>query len=361
MINAQDATALSSYISKYNDVYLFDADDKIKYSDFSEDEKDWVLTKICDDISPDDDLADAQEAFTLYSSLWRVYKENWTSVRDVIDNYSTKIGLSLTKYNSLTDGDVNSEKDALAEKLSGKLYETLVEFNTAIETEAETIINNRTSNSGGNNNNSSDRGSTPSFSPSFGSSSSVNVTEKQESTVSFADIDNHWAKNSIIMLSERGIVNGKDGNKFDPEGYVTRAEAVKMLILAFGELDADAVSDFGDVSADSWMYPYIATAASNGILKGYDNGTVGAKDTVTRQDLCVMILRTARAFGIQLENNGNAHSFTDADGIADYADEAVTTLFNNGIISGFDDGTFGAKLGTTRAQIAKMIAGFLEK
>ncbi len=365
LFSATDASTLSSYIAKYNDVYLFDVGTGSKYASFSDEGKTWVLNNICNDtnVTLANGLSSAQKAFTLYSSLWRISKEPWDSVRDVIDNYSTTIGLSTTEYSKL----ISTERDTLANTLSGNLYPDLPTFQTAVDNAAINIINNRP---GGSNNsdNGEDEGG---FNISLGGGSSGGGSmpkepetkpeeEQDEVVISFADIENHWAEDSIILLASKGIVNGKEANNFDPEGYVTRAEAIKMLILAFGNVDEKALTDFSDVSADSWMYPYIATAANNGILKGYEDGTVGANNTVTRQDLCVMILRTARAFGIALENSGKAHSFNDAEAISDYAQEAVTTLWNNSIISGFDDGTFGPALGTTRAQISKMIAGFLK-
>ena len=47
----------------------------------------------------------------------------------------------------------------------------------------------------------------------------------------FDDLDGYeWAANEINKLSERGVVNGVSNRKFNPSGYVTREEFVKLMI-----------------------------------------------------------------------------------------------------------------------------------
>ena len=51
----------------------------------------------------------------------------------------------------------------------------------------------------------------------------------------FTDVAaDHWATGYINLASQQGIVNGKGNGIFDPEGNVTFAEAVKMLVVALG-------------------------------------------------------------------------------------------------------------------------------
>jgi len=53
-----------------------------------------------------------------------------------------------------------------------------------------------------------------------------------------------------------------------------------------------------------------------------------------------------------------ASAFTDMSAGSPY-DSAVSSLAEAGVVSGFDDGTFGADKSTSRAQVAKMISGAL--
>ena len=45
-----------------------------------------------------------------------------------------------------------------------------------------------------------------------------------------ADIS-EYAKGAVRLLSGLDIISGKDGNRFDPKGYATRAESAKILAL----------------------------------------------------------------------------------------------------------------------------------
>ena len=78
---------------------------------------------------------------------------------------------------------------------------------------------------------------------------------------------NHWATGYINLATQQGIVNGKGNGIFDPEGNVTYAEAVKMLVVALG---------FEPVAAAKGGYPtgYLAVANSIKMTAGiYGTGT----------------------------------------------------------------------------------------
>lgn len=45
----------------------------------------------------------------------------------------------------------------------------------------------------------------------------------------FEDTYGHWAKQYIDYCYERGLLDGKSNNSFDPEGYMTKAESIRLL------------------------------------------------------------------------------------------------------------------------------------
>ncbi len=60
----------------------------------------------------------------------------------------------------------------------------------------------------------------------------------REAVKAYTDFDDEdsiasYAKTAVKMLFEAGVVNGKDGNCFDPTGNATRAEAAKIIYEAF--------------------------------------------------------------------------------------------------------------------------------
>ena len=124
-----------------------------------------------------------------------------------------------------------------------------------------------------------------------------------------------------------------------------------MIVGVMGySVDSNAVTEFSDANGD-WYTPYIAAAAQNGLVTGREDGTFGVGDNITRQDMAVIIFR---ALG---SNASEIHEFTDSADISGYAVEAVSALYNMGIISGYTDGSFGPKDNATRAEAAKMLYG----
>ncbi|HHW49068.1 MAG TPA: hypothetical protein GXX14_10710 [Clostridiaceae bacterium] len=173
--------------------------------------------------------------------------------------------------------------------------------------------------------------------------------------VTFNDIENVlWAKESIEALAARGIINGIGDGAFNPNGNVTRAEFIKMLMEAFDLVDETAECEFSDVKEGAWYYRAIASAWKLGIVKGKGDGTFGVSERISREDMAVMAYRTAKLAKIKLEGSGT-DVFEDREQISAYAIEAVETMHRAGIISGVGGGRFAPKDGATRAQAAIIV------
>lgn len=174
--------------------------------------------------------------------------------------------------------------------------------------------------------------------------------------VTFSDIGGaSWAKASIEALAARGIISGTGNNLFKPGDNVTRAEFANMLMLAFGLNDETATCSFSDVSKGAWYYSPVASAKKLGIASGKGDGSFGVNNKITRQDMAVMIYRTAKLLGVRLDGSNPVTQFTDAHDISAYAVDSVTAIKKAGIISGTGNGAFDPKGYTTRAQAAVII------
>ena len=158
-----------------------------------------------------------------------------------------------------------------------------------------------------------------------------------------------------MALGERGVVNGIGDGKFSPLSNVTRGQFAKMLISALGLQQSDAKAVFSDVDESHEFYSYIASAQVLSIVMGFDDGTFGVDDEITREDLAVMLTRAAAAVGIVFVDTVEKYNFFDSDKISAYAQEAVDTLQRAGIINGMGDGTFAPKTSVDRAMAAQVI------
>ncbi len=80
----------------------------------------------------------------------------------------------------------------------------------------------------------------------------------------FKDVsNNYWAVQAIHTVNARGIMTGTTADTFDPEGYLTRAQAVKILNHLFERQVTTEHQKpiFKDVPSDHWAFYDIQEAA----------------------------------------------------------------------------------------------------
>ncbi len=185
------------------------------------------------------------------------------------------------------------------------------------------------------------------------------IVTADEANAAFKDVLNsHWAKTAVEYLAKEGIISGNGDGMFEPEKNVTRAEFVKMIVMAFGEYDKGLSTDeFADVNEGDWFYPYVANAVKRELVTGDEKGNFNPNDNITREDMCVIL---QRQLGLKTEEEITAE-FTDSDAISEYAKEAVAILKHFGIVNGMDDGSFAPQRFCTRAMAAQIIYNALVK
>ena len=181
-------------------------------------------------------------------------------------------------------------------------------------------------------------------------------TEPEPEEITFNDLESaEWAQEAIYALAEKKIVSGYSDGSFKPGNNITRNEFITMLVLAFDLLDEDAVYDFTDGDDGAWYAKYIASAKKSGILAGYEDGSFGDGQEITREDMAVFVYRLSG-----LESVEPQKLFADDAMISGYAKEAVYSLNAAGIINGMGDNNFAPHTRATRAQAAKIIYSVME-
>ncbi len=272
---------------------------------------------------------------------------NYSVILDILANNADYLGL--TNWSMVTNVSQKSYysdvKEGIAKYVMENGYETLND-------EIEDIIDDA-KDSGG------DGGSNDSSRPTPSLPTNVSSTTKPVVNPSVDFVDLHtaqWAEESIKTLASKGVVSGYADGTFKPNNEITRAEFAKMLVTAFGVADASAVTyNFADVNTTDWYYSYVAKLANLGVANGMGDGTFGANQKITRQDMVVLIVRMAQLLGKPINAITAEVTFNDNGDIASYASDAVKILQKAEIVSGFEDGTFRPDATATRAQVAKII------
>ena len=113
-------------------------------------------------------------------------------------------------------------------------------------------------------------------------------------------------------------------------------------------------SAFEDCRANDWYTPYVIAAAEAGYVNGVSDTAFGANNEISRQDICTILGRILGLDAAEAEA-----TFADVDDIADYALAAVKALADNGIIGGYEDGTFAPTKSATRAEVCKILSSVL--
>ena len=115
--------------------------------------------------------------------------------------------------------------------------------------------------------------------------------------VNFSDVKKGaWYYNSIAAVVANRIFEGVSANEFAPNKSLTRSEAAKVLVDAFGLEGSEGLGQFADASqVKPWAKTALETAVANGIFTGSEeNGKLNLKPNaaITRQDFAVVFART---------------------------------------------------------------------
>lgn len=259
-----------------------------------------------------------------------------TEVQKIFEGYSSYFpGIDISAYNKLSDRQKATVIGAMSEEAFDTLEAAADEFNKQVEEAEEPISQDKGKNS------------------SSGGSVYLPITpvEEMTETKTFTDMgETPWAEDAVYFLYERGIVNGRTEKTYAPEAFVTRAEFVKMVMVAMGDTDVQTSAKFKDVATDAWYAPYVAAAAELGIVTGDENGNFNPEAQISREDMATILHRTVQG-GKAVE----APEFSDSAEISEYAKTAVDFFAEMGVINGLGDGSFGPKKSATRAETAVML------
>ena len=168
----------------------------------------------------------------------------------------------------------------------------------------------------------------------------------------FIDSEHHWAENDIMSLYKKGWINGKNEYTFDPNGDLTRAQAVSILIKAIGldHTNETVPNYFTDVPTNHWAKQNIEIAHKYNIVNGTNPHIFKPNAKITRAQLSAIL---SRILDYPL-NKTNESPFYDVQK-EHWAYQDILKLSSNDIIKGREDGGFYPNDYVKRAHIAAMV------
>ena len=187
-----------------------------------------------------------------------------------------------------------------------------------------------------------------------------NNTEDTKSEV-FADVLNHWSKDYVNAMAEKGIFKGYGDGTFLPDKALTRQEmavtVVRVLGIENGLTGASAGSFADDGKIAAWAKDYVYLLSSRGVFSGYADGSFGPDDLITREQFALVIARISDT----KTPESYALSFADNGKISAWAADAVREMSYAGIVTGYEDNTFRPDNSLTRAEACTMIYRYINK
>ena len=170
----------------------------------------------------------------------------------------------------------------------------------------------------------------------------VKAVEMDRATISsenrgiFCDVNpSHWFYDGVMYLRSNGVVKGFGNGTFVPDNSVTRAELAK-LICSLKKIDTTNPAD-GVILSDCdghWAFNFITHAIDNGYML-YTSGTNFSPNAkVSRQELAFTVFKS---YGLYTDGNVNLSvldRFSDSAAIGDNYKTAMAYLVSVGLLRG---------------------------
>lgn len=158
--------------------------------------------------------------------------------------------------------------------------------------------------------------------------------------------ESHWGYEAVYEMSHKGIVNGFEQSHFKPNELLTRAQLAVMLNREL-KLTAKNPATFSDVSKTASSYQAIAALQEAGIITGFSNGTFQPNEPVTRAQMAIILQRAYKLAEAEVKTAKQTFSDVPAD---HPAYEAIQLMRDNGITTGYPDGTYQPDEYTSRIE-----------
>ncbi|MDX9970855.1 MAG: S-layer homology domain-containing protein [Candidatus Gracilibacteria bacterium] len=116
----------------------------------------------------------------------------------------------------------------------------------------------------------------------------------------FKDVKNEWFSAYVCYAKNHNIVAGYSDGNFKPGNNVTRAEALKITLSAFGfdidEVPEDATISYNDAKISDWYGPYLYLGSKESIVS--KDGRFNGGMAITRAEFVQLIYNTMHAKGL---------------------------------------------------------------
>ena len=187
---------------------------------------------------------------------------------------------------------------------------------------------------------------------------SASVDKTPTFTNIFTDVETPL---NLFISDHIAYIQGYPEGDARPEQDITRAEAAAVFFRVLTDELRDEVNriidnTFPDVQIGDWFYDAVSAMSKMGIVQGYQDGTFGPDNSITRAELATIAARFARQMN---ELQAGDRDFSDIAG--HWAEDDIRYTAAIGWVNGYSDGTFGPDQPITRAEFMTLVNRILKR
>lgn len=150
--------------------------------------------------------------------------------------------------------------------------------------------------------------------------------------------------NGVVSVKQ-GSTSGNGSKANNSQGYIIASKPQTDE----NTNSASTKSYFSDLPQTHWAYQYMTALIEKNVISGMGNGCVEPDGEVKREQFLKMLLESLDITGSNAEC-----AFTDVD-TKDWYYKYVQTAVEHGIVSGYEDGSFGIGKNISRAEMCVLI------
>lgn len=108
----------------------------------------------------------------------------------------------------------------------------------------------------------------------------------------FPDMERSWYRyqEAVQYLKDKDVLGGYPDGTFRPKDTINRAELLKIVFKGRSDVVPVQRRCFSDVSPNAWYAPYVCAAKNRDIVKGYRNGTFKPEEPVNFAEAIKIVL-----------------------------------------------------------------------
>ena len=180
----------------------------------------------------------------------------------------------------------------------------------------------------------------------------------------FRDVtESDWFYDDVRFANQNGLFNGVEKDLFAPEKSMTRGMLVTVLWRLDGETAPKTATTFTDVDANAYYADAVAWAAESGIVNGIGGNKFDPEGNVTREQIAAILFRYAAFKGVDTAARADLTAFPDAEKTSAYARDALSWAVAAELVKGTKEGStiyLDPQGSATRAQVAAILSRYAQ-